>query len=442
MKKALLTAFLILTVLGMSGIAAAERTWTMIPSAPDELKNPQISVDRDATLWTVSAEETWLRFNRVVYRYDGLSWDIFTKEDGLQGYYAQDIGTGAGSVWCLFDSGISRFNGNGWDSYPVLFKGKNEVWDDYRIAVASDGTVFCGMSGVLMSCKDGVWQKHGVDNGLPVDDPIVYHLAANTSGQVCVSFLYADYDNMISHNGEGVPTLTGGCYVYDGTEWKKTRINMLSTIEDFEDHVHTLTSAPDGSFWCCYSYILYELVDDLWQPRYRDDELGVNALSADSEGAIWLSLGDSIACYDGDTMTKYNESTGYSGGEVYAITGDDNGNVWVAAENGHFKYKSSDTAVEKTVPETFRIHACYPNPFNPSTTICYSTESECDVTLNIYNSAGQKVRELESGRVSAGKHLVLWDGCDDRGVVVSAGVYFAEMRSAGLRSTAKLTLMK
>jgi flagellar hook assembly protein FlgD len=46
------------------------------------------------------------------------------------------------------------------------------------------------------------------------------------------------------------------------------------------------------------------------------------------------------------------------------------------------------------------------------------------VEIVVYNTAGQRVRTLVNGTRPQGRHEALWDGRDESGSSVSAGVYF------------------
>ena len=78
-------------------------------------------------------------------------------------------------------------------------------------------------------------------------------------------------------------------------------------------------------------------------------------------------------------------------------------------------------------PNTFTLFANYPNPFNPSTTICYSLTTSANVGLNIYNLKGEKVRTLINKHQSAGTFKISWDGCNDKNLRVASGVYIYRM---------------
>lgn len=82
----------------------------------------------------------------------------------------------------------------------------------------------------------------------------------------------------------------------------------------------------------------------------------------------------------------------------------------------------------------------YPNPFNPSTTIHFSTPVESRLRLTIYNVKGQIVRELINGYVPAGEHHVEWDGRDQQNRIQSSGVYFYKLQN-DLQSLVRKALM-
>ncbi len=84
------------------------------------------------------------------------------------------------------------------------------------------------------------------------------------------------------------------------------------------------------------------------------------------------------------------------------------------------------TGVERTEeqPDRFGLLACYPNPFNPATTVEYVVASPARVRLTVYNVLGQKIRSLFDGLVAAGRHRIRWDGTDDGGHQLSTGVYY------------------
>ncbi|MCK5407381.1 MAG: T9SS type A sorting domain-containing protein, partial [Candidatus Krumholzibacteria bacterium] len=86
----------------------------------------------------------------------------------------------------------------------------------------------------------------------------------------------------------------------------------------------------------------------------------------------------------------------------------------------------------------------YPNPFNPVTTIHYGLKEPVQVTLEIFNVAGQRVRTLvdEQQAPRAGGFTVRWDGMNDRGDSVASGVYFYRLRAGTFMQTRKMALLR
>ncbi|MCK4328560.1 tetratricopeptide repeat protein [candidate division WOR-3 bacterium] len=85
---------------------------------------------------------------------------------------------------------------------------------------------------------------------------------------------------------------------------------------------------------------------------------------------------------------------------------------------------------------------CYPNPFYHVTSIRYALPAFCYVTLNVYNIAGELVRTLVDRKKEAGFYQINWDGGDENGKKVAAGIYFCQMLSEDYNSTKKLILVR
>jgi len=84
----------------------------------------------------------------------------------------------------------------------------------------------------------------------------------------------------------------------------------------------------------------------------------------------------------------------------------------------------------------------YPNPFNPETTIRFDVLKEGDVSIDIFNVKGQRVRSLVNGSYHRGSHSVVWNGVDDKGNTVGSGVYFYRMRTGDTIQTRRMMLLK
>ena len=101
---------------------------------------------------------------------------------------------------------------------------------------------------------------------------------------------------------------------------------------------------------------------------------------------------------------------------------------------------STDDALN--LPSEFKLHASYPNPFNPVTNIAYELGNAADVSITVYNMLGQEVTTLVSGFQAAGNYTVTWNGMDANGHSVPSGLYFYEMQTEGFSATQKMMLLK
>ena len=89
----------------------------------------------------------------------------------------------------------------------------------------------------------------------------------------------------------------------------------------------------------------------------------------------------------------------------------------------------------------------FPNPFNPETWIPFRLAAESDVTIQIYSSTGQLVRQLSPGMLPAGDYssqaqAVYWNGRNDAGEPVSSGVYLYTIHAGNFSATRKMFIRK
>ena len=109
-----------------------------------------------------------------------------------------------------------------------------------------------------------------------------------------------------------------------------------------------------------------------------------------------------------------------------------------------FEIQAPTTAVLPDLPLAgYALYPCYPNPFNPATTISYDLPDQVNVDLNVYDVAGKLVRKLISAQsTGAGRHEVVWNGRDETGRVVPAGVYFYRLDAGRYSETRRMALVK
>ena len=98
-------------------------------------------------------------------------------------------------------------------------------------------------------------------------------------------------------------------------------------------------------------------------------------------------------------------------------------------------------------PKATTLLPNYPNPFNPETWIPYRLAQEADVTLTVYDIKGALVRQLDLGNQLAGYYTdrtkaAYWNGRNERGELVTSGVYFYQLRTKDYTAIRRMVIVK
>jgi len=137
-----------------------------------------------------------------------------------------------------------------------------------------------------------------------------------------------------------------------------------------------------------------------------------------------------------------NGNSAIDDGPVYTVSGSCSGSATKIAEN------TGDAAAQETLPAGYALFQNYPNPFNPATEITFALPEAGKVTLRIYSETGQLIRTLIDNEMQAGQRAVRWNGLNESGNTVAAGVYLyrlAVRRQNGetaFTETRRMTLLK
>lgn len=83
-----------------------------------------------------------------------------------------------------------------------------------------------------------------------------------------------------------------------------------------------------------------------------------------------------------------------------------------------------------------------PNPFRTETRFSFELRFADQVALSVHDVTGRLVRRLVDGQRPEGTNEVVWDGRDDRGGRVAAGVYFLRLRAAGISYSRPVVLRR
>jgi hypothetical protein len=90
----------------------------------------------------------------------------------------------------------------------------------------------------------------------------------------------------------------------------------------------------------------------------------------------------------------------------------------------------------------FSISQNYPNPFNPDTKITYQLPKAEHVSLEIYNLLGQRIRTLVNENKEAGIYEIQWNGKDEAGRDMPAGMYSYKIKAGNFSEIKKMSFVK
>jgi flagellar hook assembly protein FlgD len=101
------------------------------------------------------------------------------------------------------------------------------------------------------------------------------------------------------------------------------------------------------------------------------------------------------------------------------------------------------TGVGDTPPASaVALRSNYPNPFSAGTTFDLDLSVDANVVVDVYDVAGQKVRHVELGRLSAGSRAMPFDGAGEDGRYLPSGVYFYRVSANGATVTRKMVIAR
>jgi hypothetical protein len=105
--------------------------------------------------------------------------------------------------------------------------------------------------------------------------------------------------------------------------------------------------------------------------------------------------------------------------------------------------QTPQVAVEpSSTNDRVRFGAPAPMPFEHETVLSFQLQQGGQVELEIYDVAGHRVARLGHGVREPGLHRVAWDGLDQAGHRVNAGVYYARLHALGVTLTQTLVRLR
>ena len=208
------------------------------------------------------------------------------------------------------------------------------------------------------------------------------------------------------------------------------------------------------SAYACLRYVVYHASEGTSSEYTGIEQLFINSIRSHFPGGIepWSYF----VSWTSGTPDQYPESWWWMnhGENVLALTYEDmncdEAGLYDSTANaivrGIINYLGLDfTGISEekgSILSGFVLKQNYPNPFNSFTTIQYSLHQEDKVTLILYDLKGSQIKTLINDRQIPGVKTLMWNGKNDAGKPVPAGIYLYTMASGNIITTRKLIFLK
>ncbi|MFC1573297.1 right-handed parallel beta-helix repeat-containing protein [Candidatus Eisenbacteria bacterium] len=165
------------------------------------------------------------------------------------------------------------------------------------------------------------------------------------------------------------------------------------------------------------------------------DAMCFGALGVFTSGSACYHSGDLHACCVNDICSLISQvECGDLGGDWYpqCITCDPNPCLLTTVEE------------EALSPHRLYISPSTPNPFAHSSSIRYEVPDDSEdrfVKLRVFDPSGRLIRTLVSREKAPGQHAGVWNGVNDAGAPVPAGIYFYHLEWSGRSVTRRVLLV-
>ena len=102
------------------------------------------------------------------------------------------------------------------------------------------------------------------------------------------------------------------------------------------------------------------------------------------------------------------------------------------------------TAVSASMPlpKETSLGIAYPNPFNSTVSIPFTTGENSMLEIAVYDALGRHVRTLANREFPAGSNRISWNGQNQKGLRVGNGLYFIDMSTTTQKFQTKVLLLK
>lgn len=172
-----------------------------------------------------------------------------------------------------------------------------------------------------------------------------------------------------------------------------------------------------------------------WTTQSESENLGFHIYRSQSSEGEYIRVSRTMVPGAGSSSTARHYSwtdqlPGASGRYYYKVAD--------ISSSGAESFHGPVSAAVLEMPAAYELGQNYPNPFNSSTMIPLTLMESGRARLVIHNLLGQAVRVLVDAEYEAGEHRVVWDGFNDAGMSMPAGIYLYTLQVNGHHMTRKM----
>ncbi len=346
-----------------------------------------------------SSNAKWIGTSKGIDIFDGESWKYYSENDGLIPRQTSDITEAPdGTFWISQKSVISHYDGDTWITYNDVDFGTSRV---EQIFVDSKNNVWTLHGKNYVSQFNGdIWEQFdfpvgqiSYSHGMVCDNNDKLWIIIRDNKNIYYLYNFSDDHEWIEKTPEDVYEIYAVAKDYKNRIWLNGRIK--------ESYKSALLYYDRGR-WNFETFL----------PDEKKPSRPVTTVMAvDYTNKVWLGTEKSgVMVYDGESWINHTVSTGsLPDSEISDIAVDRNNTVWVGTlYEGLVSIKQDNIHVDQeSTPSELLLLPNFPNPFNASTTLSFKLNKTGDVTFDIYNISGQKIRELITEILPAGIHNVV-----------------------------------
>jgi hypothetical protein len=451
--------------------------WALVPTP-----NQGNSVTRLTSVAALSADDAWAvgywrsepaGAGPYALRWNGSTWSETDLPDtGQLGTSPEVVGVDAaanGDVWIVGSVTTPAPTNN----EPLVLRWRGGDWDIVETVTLRPQTEFPYaarggfLDDVAILTADDVWAV-GIANGFgdaesasvplavhwdgsswtDVEVPLVanrhhafYAVAAIAPDDV---WAVGDYRNI-----GGV--FRGVAYHWDGSAWSHVPSPIESVSQSAlsdvvalgPNDVWAVGGSDSGPFVMHWNGSQWDVL-----PPPPDSGDSIAAVGPDD---IWVSGWNGFHHWDGQSWTEVPAAVP---GATYVIrsggleiVGDCD--IWCvgfwAEADGITSYtlaerlQAQPTGVAEVQPLDHALQ--FPNPFSPGSSIRLVIPAEQSLRLVVYDLRGRRVRSLAENSSASGSRSLTWDGRNEAGRRLPAGLYFLNLELGGQRTSRKLILL-